>query len=623
MNITPLSGYKNITEFSFSVSPSALVPIISWGDGTFSYSNTATHVYSSIGLYQVFSGTCSSTSSFFVSVYDGNFFTDNIKVERNAVSSIVSCPFSFTINLSSKDQINSVILYASGSNSSPYNEKRNFWSHLNPEWEFLFNNKQVSQIEITGSPVYSGNMILGYSASSAVQFKDDLPGNLNLFFTVVKKESDIPMNSRVYSCLSHSVSTVLPDKLFITSDGINPINPIQWADKNIPFVISVGSSQNSCTNILHYVSGNLTDVKFLNDCYGFDLSAFRYSLGQINSFDQNCFPTGGYFLSSAFYPGSSLPAQEYTSNANSCNTNHDKLEYIKTRNNPRNVTISATGVFNYNGTTITLTGQSDPFTLLAFENRHEFYRKGEDYTVYDIIKNSLPFDVEQYSNFNSYLSSIVGENDSFGLIYDKIHNFAQDHSDLETCSYDVLANKSLMLDSSIEDFGLELPQELKRLFNFSTIPLQKLIGTRCVCNTNFVECDNCYATNVCRICKFDKRTNLGDVIKQDDYVSAGEIILYKETAGQTYNFLPIKQQDSNVYKLKELSSLPIDYGSPVNYCFYRWNNSPQNNPIQSIINYSDSRNKLNPSLSSTSDWYNDNGIVEELFNFVLNKYLIQ
>lgn len=621
-SITPLSGIKNITEFTFKVTPEQNSPVVAWGDNTFSNSNTATHVYSSIGLYQVFGGTCSSTSSFFVSVYDGEFFTDKITVDSQAPSSIVSCPFSFSINLSSKDQVNTVILYASGSNSSPYSQDRNFWSHLNPEWQFSFQGNQISEITLTGTPVYSGTNILGYSAVSSVEFSDDMPGNVNLFFTVIKKEQDVPVNSRVYSCLSHSICAVVPDRLFITSDGINPLNSIQWADKKIPILISVGSSQNSCTNILHYVSGNLTSLKFLSDCYGFNLSAFQYSVGQIDSFDSNCFPTGGYFLSSVFYPGSSLPAIQYQNNLNSCDNNIDKLEFLPYRNTPKNISISATGIFSYNNQTYSLTGQSNVFDLLAFENRHEFYRKGEDYTVYDILNKSLPFDVTQLDNFNSYLSSIAGEGDSLGKIYDKIYNFNKDHSDIELCTYDSLINKSIMLDSVIDDYGLELPEELKRLFNFSTIPLQKLIGTRCSCNTNFIECDNCYATNICGVCKFDKRTNLGNVINQNDYISAGEIILYKESGGEIYNFLPVKNQDSDVYQLKELSSLPVNYGSPSNYCFYRWNQTPQNNPIQSVVNYNDERNKLNPSLSSNNDWYGDNGIIEEMFNFVLNKYLI-
>jgi hypothetical protein len=769
ISITPLSGFRNTTQFSFQISPSSDSSLINWGDNTFSYTSTATHIYSSLGLFEVFGGTCSSTSSFFVSVYDGNFFTDKIVVQSSAPSAVVSCPFTFTINLSSKDQINTVLLYASGSKSSPYNQDRNFWSHLNPEWEFSFQGNKVSEITLTGSPVYSGNHILGYSSCSSVSFLDDMPGNINLFFTVIKKEQNIPVNSRVYSCLSHSVCAVTPDKFFITSDGINSLNAIQWCDKNVPFVISAGSSQNSCTNILHYVSAQIIDVKLISNCYNLTAEDYSFSTADLKNYDKACFESHAYFLSSFFYPSSNLPPIVYQNNLNQCGQNYDKIEFTQNRNVPQKVAISATGMYftsavasvevvqlrftpdltinnlsgkyvdfyyNYenndeivyetarfwfeprtifggyipvtppetpdpgilipvsiyegynnlditssfysviNGSPLwyihlyidggvqgdddtyyfdvywvregviddpytnsnvqidvlnqgsdsfisnTITGQSDYFDILAFENRHDFYRKGEDYTVYDILKKSLPFDVTQLDNFNSYLSSIAGQEDSLGKIYDKIYNFNKDHSDVEVCTFDNLIKKSNMLDFEMDDFGLELPEELKRLFNFSTIPLQKLIGTRCSCNNNFVDCNNCYATNICGICKFDKRTNLGSVIKQNDYVSAGEVILYKEIGGEIYNFLPVKKQNSNVFQLKELSSLPINYGDPTSYCFYRWDQTPQNNPVHSVINYNDQRNKLNPSLSSNDDWYSDNGIIDEMFNFVLNKYLI-
>lgn len=763
ISIYPLSGIKNSTEFTFQLNPTSYCPFINWGDDNFSNTNTSTHIYSSIGLYEIFAGTCSSTSSFYVSVYDGNFFTDKISVERNAVSSIVSCPYTFYINLSSKDKINTVLLYASGSNSSPYIENRNFWSHLTPEWSFSVNDKPISELQITGTPVYSGNHILGYSAVSSVQFKDDLPGNLNLCFTVIKKEQDIPLNSRVYSCLSHSICAVTPDKLFITSDGINSLNPIQWIGKDIPIVISVGSSQNSCTNILHYASGSIVDIKLSSTCSNINSNYTQYTLTQIKSFDDNCFPTGGYCLTSINYNELGISQEYYTNNLNDCKTNHDKIEFLKKRDNIENVTITASAIiydeclvkenieifieedasfstltghyidlqgydngeqetvrfwFTANGyplppepenpgrliqvdvsekalsdppeanrnnvttalfnaligdlyfsnvvqggidtpytiklmwpeygpiensfisstsfitsTTIekgsltcliaSISGQSIPFDLIAFENRHDFYRKGEDYNLYEILKNSLPFDLNQYSNFNNYLSSVAGQGDSFGIIYDKIHNFTKDHYDIETCTYDVLNNKSYMFDSSIDDFGLELPEELKRLFNFSTIPLQKLTGTRCVCNTNFTECNNCYASNVCGVCKFDKRSNLGQIIHQNDYISAGEIVLYKDTGGKIYNFFSIRPQNKDVYQLKELSSFPVNYGNPSDFCFYRWDKTSQGNPIQSIINYNDERNRLSPSLSSNDDWYGDNGIIEEMFNFVLNKNLIE
>lgn len=622
ISITPTSGFKNSTIFSFVISPTAEDSFVNWGDGIFNYASSASHTYSSIGLYNPYGGSCSETSAFLLSVYDGEFFTDKISVERNAVSSIVSCPFSFTINLSSSKEKSTVILYASGSQSAPYSNTRNFWSHLNPEWEFRYNNEPISEIEILGTPVYSGNYILGYSASSAIEFLDDMPGNPLLFFTVLKTEGDIPINSRVYSAFSHSICAIAPDKLFITSDGINPLNEIQWADKNIPYIISVGSSVNSCTNILHYLSGNITGINFAADCIGLENSEFQYNVATVNLKDSNCFPTGGYILSSFYYPSSALPPITITNNLDSCNDNYDKLEFYKTRYTPQGVTLSANGTFSYNGNSYNLSGVSDKFDILAFENRHAFYRKGEDYNVYEILKTSLPFDLDAYPNFNSYLSAVAGEGDSLGVAYDKIDNFSKDHSDIDICTYDSLINKAEMFDSEIDDFGLQMPEELKRIFNFATIPLQKLIGTRCVCNTNFIKCNGCVGKNICSICNFDKRSNIGSQITLTDYITAGETLLYREVGGELYNFYVVQNQNSNVYPLQSLSAEPFYTNKISNYCFFKWDSTPQNNPVQSVVNYKDERNMLNPSLSTNDDWYADNGIVEEMFNYILTKNLL-
>jgi hypothetical protein len=622
ISISPLSGFKYVTGFTFTDNSSASDHFVNWGDDTFSYQTDSSHVYSAIGLYDVYAGSQDGTASFYLSVYDGEYFTNKIEVSRTALSSVVSCPFTFNINLSSDKSVNTVVLYASGSKSSPYQETRNFWSHLNPEWEFLYNGTQISQLEIIGKPVYSGSSIIGYSANSAVSFLDDMPGNPVLFFTVQNFDNKIPNNSRVYSAFSHSICAVAPDKLFITADGINPLNSIQWSDQDIPYIISVGSSQISCTNILHYISGNIMGIDFKSGCYGMSLSAIQFNSGSINLFDSDCFPTGGYTLSSFFYPGSSLPPIITTNNSDKCNANYDKIEFYKTRYTPIGVSLSATGKFQYGNAVLTLTGQSEPFDLVAFENRHDFYRDGEDYTVYDIIRDSVPFELDQFKNFNLYLSAIAGPGDTLGKVYDKIHNFSKDFSDLEICTYESLIDKSIKLDSSIEDYGLEIPEELKRIFNFSTIPLQKLIGTRCVCNTNFVECQGCKYTNICSICKFDKRNNLGNNISLTEYITAGDTIIYKENGDQLFNFLAIQPQESNVFKLNTLSAEPIYSKGIDKFCFFRWDRTPQNNPVQSVVNYNDSRNMLNPSLSTNTDWYGDNGIVEEIFNYILTKNLL-
>jgi len=622
ITVSQLSGIKNVTTFTFQISPSAEAPLINWGDGTFSHTNTASHIYSSIGLYNIYGGGCSTTSAFQLSVYNGAYFTDKILVTSPATSSIVSNIHTFTINLSSRNEMNTVVLYSSGSDSVPYSDVRGFWTHLQPEWSFTFDDENISELEITGSPVYSGTSVLGYSATSSVNYSDDMPGHRNLWFTVKQTDKNVPINSRVFSTVQHSVCASTPDKLIITADGINDINRIQWAGIDIPYVISVGSSQNSSTNILHYVSGNLTDIKFLSNCFGVDTSSFVYPTCAMNLLDSNCKKTGGYILTNFNLPASSLAVQTITNNIDSCNPEYDKIEYTRTRNTPRSIILSATGVFNYNGIDYTLSGTSSPFDIVALENRHEFFRKGEDTTIYDVLKQSLPFDIEQYSNFDTYLDTIAGSGDSFGKLYDKIHNFSDDHSDIDICTVDALIDKSIMLDDPMDDFGLELPEELRRIFNFSTIPLQKLIGSRCVCNTNFVGCIGCNNSNICTICKFDKRSNLGNKITLTDYITAGVTVLYKEDGGTIFNFHTVSPQITNVFMLQTLSAEPFLTRGIDNYCFYTWDKSPQNNPVESVINYKDSRNALSPSLSSNDDWYSDNGVIEEMFNYILTKNLI-
>jgi hypothetical protein len=622
INISPLSGYKNTTIFTFTNSDISEESNVIWGDDTTSQGASAMHVYSEIGLYSAFGGTCSSTSAFNLSVYEGEYFKDQLFIARSALSSLVTNPFVFTIYLSSKNPTNTIFLYSSGSNSIPYNSTRNFWSHLNPEWEFLYNDLAVDSITMTGTPIYSDTRILGYSAMSVVKYKDDMPGNPILFFTLENKEYNLPTNSRVYAAISHSICAVDPDKLIITSDGINPINKIQWADKQIPYVISVGSSILSSDNILHYVSGNITNVKMSSNCYNFNLNSFQYNVSPIFLFDENCFSTGGYLLSTFFFPSSALPPIEISNDLDSCNSNFDKIEFVKTRNSPKNIILSATGIFSYDNKTFSLSGISNSFDILAFENRHQFYRKGEDYNVYEILKQSLPFDLNEYSNFNSYLSAIAGEGDSLGKVYDKINNFALDHSDIDVCNIESISDKYAKFDDSLEDFGLEFPEELRRLFHFSSIPLQKLIGTRCSCNTNFINCAGCQATNICTICKYDKKSNLGEQILSNSLLTVGETILYRENGSEVFNFLSIEDNGKQQFPLSELNMEPFYSKGLFNYCFFRWNKTPQNNPIQSVVNYKDGRNLLNPALSSNSDWYSDNGIIEEMFNYVLTKNLL-
>ena len=73
INISPLSGYKNITEFTFT-NPSSAASVY-WGDYAIDQGLTASHIFSNIGVYNAYAGTCSSTSAFSLSVYNGEYFS--------------------------------------------------------------------------------------------------------------------------------------------------------------------------------------------------------------------------------------------------------------------------------------------------------------------------------------------------------------------------------------------------------------------------------------------------------------------------------------------------------------------------------------------------------------------
>lgn len=619
--VSPLSGYKYSTVFTASNTNSAETINISWNDGTFSNTSTATHTYSAQGKYTVLLGNCSATSVFNISVYNGGFLDNAINITYNTLSGYASCPTNFNINVSSIEPESTIILYSNGSKSIPYNSDRNFWSHLNPEWQFNdINGNPISQISLTGQPIYNiSNQLLGYTALSTVSYIDDMPGHPNLFFTMDLKQCDTPINSRVYAGLSFTVSGLAPTKLLITADGINNINQIQWANQNIPYTISVFSNS-ACNNIMHYANGFLTKVIQCQVCNSVNNNTITQVICAINTNDQDCFPTGGYTINTFFIPASSIQANSITTNfdPNACNNIPlNEVEYTVTRNAPINMFLSATGFFNVNGTIYSLSGVSSPFNVYPLENVNDFYRKGEDKTVYDLMKQYMHFDLNNTPTFNSYLSAIAGPGDTLGKAYDKIQNINKDLSDIDICTIDSIENLAQSMDVVIDNYDLEFPEELGRLMNFFSIPLQKLIGTRCVCNTNF-NCVNCTGKNICTICKFDKRSNVGNLILSNQNLTAGVTVLKKENGSDVYDFQPIYSQNGLIqYPLYTLTGIDIS-----KYCFYIWDQTKQNNPIGGQIDFKNPNTTLSRDLISANQWYSDSGVIEEILNYTLTKNLI-
>ena len=613
INISPLSGYTITTPFSLSASDPSINYTINWGDGIVSDSSTLSHHYTAANIYNVFVSDCATVSSFSLTAYPSNYLLNSIHVSYNILSAYTSCPQTLTLNVTSTNPIATVFLYSSGSLSNPTVDN-SFWNQMTPEWGFYdSNNNKISQLDLTCSPIMSSNMILGYTASSTITYTDDMPGKPVLFFSLKQNQENILINSRAYAALTHTVSAIIPNNINITTDGINDLASLQWADHPIPYTLTFNNTNIPCSNMLHYAKGYLTNVNYYTNCNGITSSQYQTSSIPINPYAINTF----------LLPSSAFPPDQLKVTPVACGENpYLNPEIIKTRKYPNQLVIEAFGVANINGRNYVLSGTSTPFNIYKFENFNDFYRKGEDTNVYDLIKKYSYIDLEQHDMLNTYLSAIGGEGDSLGIVYDRIQNFSKDHNDIDTCTIDSLYDMSQKFSMNIDNFDLQFPEELRRVMNFFSVPLPKLIGTRCKCNNNFADCVNSCNVNVCNACGFDKKSNLGKQIYLTDNVTAGDTILYRERGSSVYNFLPIKVQDKEVYPLGSLSAQQIVNKGIENFCFFEWNQTPQNNPVEGIVNYKDPRNSLSPGLSAYEDWYGDGGVIEESLNYILTKNLL-
>lgn len=595
-----------------SISPSGTAALINWNDGTFSQSSTATHVFSAADVYSIYAGNCGATSALTVSVFNGPFFENAINVVGN-LSSYTGCLNSFTINVSAKTEQSTLFLYSSGSNSGAYSDN-SFWSHLNPQWKFMDSNLDpIPEITMKLQPAYLSGMLLGYSGSAQVYYSDDMPGKPNLFFTM---ELDEGINSRVFSSVSHTVSADIPSQLVITSDGINPIDVTQWADISIPYIVSV-KGQHSNSNILHYATGNMLSLAPVQQCNCLSVSEYLFASTPINLTDENCFNIGGYTRSTMTIPSSAIPANtlavEYYTDANG-NPTPELQEYSEIQNNPFSVSIAASALIYVGGTAYTLIGESNMFNIFRLEKFHDFYRKGEDKNVYDLLKQYSHFDYDDMPELDVYVSAVAGPGDTLGKVYDKIVNFHIDHNDIDLCTIDSLTNMGTMLDNPIDTFDLAFPEEMKRMMNFFSMPLNKLIGTRCVCNNNFASCTNCKGNNTCGFCGFDKKSNVGKLLQPSDIVNANTTILVRQNGSTVYDFFLVPTTS----KVGDITGINLN-----DYCLFEWDQTAQNNPVESVIDYKNLNTTISRSLSSVDDWICNGGVMEEVLNRILTENIIK
>lgn len=597
MEITPISGLSNITQFTLSSVDLDNVSII-WGDGTIS--DEINHTYETPGTYNIIVNGCSATDAadFTYTVCVSNYISPSVTISTPAVSSIAGVGETFTATVISTFDNITLNFYASGSDSRPYESPPKFWDHLDPRWRFLDTaGNIITTATFSGTPILYDTTVVAYSANYEFKYIDDMPKNVVLFVT-----QHIPdHNSRVYSAIQHAVSGEMPTSVKISEDGTNPIYFLQYAGIPIPYLITM-SSDNS--NLLHYVSANIISAEFSSICSVVSDQIYTETIPVLDS--NSCFYTGGYLLTSTIIDPAQIPEPTVSIDPRECNNESD-LIYSEYRIPARDAKITVVAEVSFNGNTATISGESDVFSIYPFSEYNKFRRIGESEDLGEHLKYyAFTERMRNHSMLWEYVDSIMGTDlESFGpRTYFSIEKFVDQHSDIDRCSIRSIIDSSKKMGVTIDDYSIsDMPYSIKRILDIASMPLEKIVGTRSV----FVSEDY---------------SNIGDELTLTDYISAGQDILYKENGGstvmETFHVMP---QSTNVFLLSTLSATPFNNGGINNYCFFKINTDNLDTPIESEIDYLSEFTTINPQLSTAEDWFGDGGVIEELLNYNLIKGL--
>ena len=203
-----------------------------------------------------------------------------------------------------------------------------------------------------------------------------------------------------------------------------------------------------------------------------------------------------------------------------------------------------------------ITETSQPFHIYKEDGLYDFRKINEDNDQKANFKSYLyqPNLVNNSSFFDNFLGQIVGDANSdpnnIGIkIYEKISNFLNNSSDVDTCNINQLISQLKLLDSDVLVFAEDYPSSMKRIVDFFSMQISKIKENTNQYNFNFD------SRGLTTKTKFGK--NLGDEIKLNEILSGGDnwkpIVLYDKFSEQ-YRLLNVDPTSSFDFQFIESSN---------------------------------------------------------------------
>jgi hypothetical protein len=229
------------------------------------------------------------------------------------------------------------------------------------------------------------------------------------------------------------------------------------------------------------------------------------------------------------------------------------------------------------------------------------------------------------------MGQILGKNENVEeigkVIYEKIDNFVENTSDLDTCNIQELISLAEETGTDLNEYVLSYPPSVRRTLNLLSISQRRLFGTPNSYDRNISPTYSLYVEN----------SNIGELIdiETGTFVAGNPIITYelfsekanliKNTIVGNYNAGDIVPLSSVNYEwgwglvtaTREQSGMELNQY----YNFYKYVPNKNIEIYDNIIDFDSKLTTLTPQESSFKDWSKFGGNMDKILSYGLYKGL--
>ena len=681
-NENVLSSYSlEATPFKF-VPDLSLFPnkdvVWSFGDGTTSKSLTATKYYNFPGVYAVNLLVFDCQNNALVSSYSQNVevkdyipytlqFT-NLSSNKGYLElpqSVINGPWNLVATYPWYQPVTNIVYDVNGSGSSNFFAvQADKFVHLRRTYSIFdtLTNTAIQNVQYYEVPeiklnntvrlfakIDENNIVncdendidaffVGVSASKSVYYKDDTVGNTSILFkfttngTVVSEKTVDYMNNLGVLLSADIVPNNLAQRLNITSNGIDgektsidsfDIYHTKYINSKIPFVVKIKDTTNHSLKNFDSIELNDLSITVLSGDYITNEDGY-YILTE----NGTRLVTSTAVVPSTYYTISSINNTLESNDHGGSFRGYIQFLNLSSPMNAVQLSCFAT-LSNENLSSFSLSSTSSYFDVLPHDY-YDIYKVNENFNASQTM-NDLAFQENIKNNpvlFNDFLGAIFGsdnyDHNSIGVkTYEKIANFIQNNSDIDTKNIAALISDMKLVDNEELVFNrssTNYPEDIDRIANLASVSLEKLIGTTNKFNQNFDPKGH--------VQKDTYGKNIGDQLDVvTDVITAGVPIVALEKFSNSYKLLntyqPLCAGSGNQYTLSQYSS---DWGWPLvlpsqftptdfekYYVFFEYVDGYDNTVIENIIDFTNDNTTINGPTPPNAYLFADDGIFNSMF----------